>query len=206
MDLAKLRAVFIGEADGLLTRLEQALLTAEKNPKDADALRTIFQVMHTLKGNAATMGFGRMAELAHHLEDVMEPIKEGKRSLTLEWVDFLLQSLDLLRTLLQQYQEGKESEAADIRPTLARINTMLGAPAEPAHGSKEKPSSTASAAQPSPKSPAETAAVQPPAPVKEKPKVTVGAVQEEAKALPTATVRVQLKHLDNMMNLVSELT
>src|SRR5271157_6072895 len=129
MDLTKLRAVFIGEAEGLLVRLEQALLTAEKNPTDAEALRTIFHVMHTLKGNAATMGFARMAELSHNLEDLIEPVKEGKRELNLEWVNVFLENLDLLRKLLQAFQEGKEADGVDIRPAMARIKTLLETPA-----------------------------------------------------------------------------
>src|SRR5262249_49072939 len=137
MDLAKLRAVFIGEADGLLARLEQALLAAEKNPQDPGALRTIFQVMHTLKGNAATMGFGRMAELTHHLEDVIDLVREGKRPLTAEWMDFLLQSLDLLRTLLQEFQAGKETGGVDIQPTLAHIKALLAAPIGPVPSARE---------------------------------------------------------------------
>lgn len=215
MDMAKLRAVFIGESDGLLGRLEQALLVAEKDPKDAESIRTIFQVMHTLKGNAATMGFSRMAELAHRLEDVMEPIKDGKRSMTSEWADFLLHSLDLLRSLLREFQEGKDAAGVDIQPTLAKIKTMLegerssapSTPPEPAAGSPAPapaPKPSAAAPVPAPqKAPSPAPAPTPPAPAVEPPKPA--APRRETDALQTTTVRVQLRHLDNMMNLVGEL-
>ena len=77
MDLSKLNAIFVSESGELLERLEQALLAIEKEPQDEGSLRTIFQVMHTIKGNAATMGCSKMAEYAHHLEDGMERIKDG---------------------------------------------------------------------------------------------------------------------------------
>lgn len=219
MDMAKLRAVFIGESEGLLGRLEQALLTAEKNPKDSDALRTIFQVMHTLKGNAATMGFGRMAELAHRLEDVMEPIKDGKRDLTSEWVDFLLQSLDLLRALLRDFQEGKDGSNVDIQPALAKIKALLegskGGGAGPAP-SAPVPKPGAPSTPPPPAKPAaptlppnggpKPAQMAAPTTSVEAPKPAAGpVVRRDTEALQTTTVRVQLRHLDNMMNLVGEL-
>lgn len=221
MDLSKLNAIFVSESDELLGRLEQALLEIEKNPADAGSLRTIFQVMHTIKGNAATMGCAKMAEFAHHLEDALEPVKDSGGSLNTGALDALLESLDLFRALLQEFQSGQDA-GVDLQSTLARLRQAMEGGAE-TPPKAVSPAPEPAAPQPSPAAPAAAPeAVSPAAEPMSAPAATVtediakveaareaheaGEAQKEAKnAIRNTIVRVQLKHLDDIMNLVGEL-
>ncbi|HAZ08841.1 MAG TPA: hypothetical protein DCZ01_10050 [Elusimicrobia bacterium] len=222
MDLSKLNAIFVSESDELLGRLEQALLEIEKNPSDAGSLRTIFQVMHTIKGNAATMGCSKMAEFAHHLEDALEPVKDSGGSLNTSALDALLESLDIFRALLQEFQSGQDA-GVDLQSPLARLRKAMGVGAQsPPQGDSPapapvspQPSPAASVAAPEPVlSPVAESMPAPAATVTEDIAKAEAArevheaheAQKEAKnAIRNTIVRVQLKHLDDIMNLVGEL-
>jgi two-component system chemotaxis sensor kinase CheA len=213
MDLSKLNAIFIGESEELLGRLEQSLLAMEENPADPTHLRTIFQVMHTIKGNAGTMGLTKMAELAHHLEDAMEPIKDGKKSLNTATLDVLLENLDIFRALLQEFQSGKDA-GIDIKPPLERLQKALDSEG-PEPSASPAPSAAPSIAQAQPAPAAAPQAPPPPAAAPITPPPSAGPATEttspektapsQADTLQKTSVRVQLRHLDDIMNLVGEL-
>ena len=60
-----LRKTFLAESEEGLGQMEEALLLLESSPDDDETVQTIFRVAHTLKGNAASLGFDRLAEFAH---------------------------------------------------------------------------------------------------------------------------------------------
>jgi two-component system, chemotaxis family, sensor kinase CheA len=68
---AELRELFYETAQELLQALNDEALQLEKNPADAEIVRTIRRTVHTLKGDAAACGFRELSELAHELEDAL---------------------------------------------------------------------------------------------------------------------------------------
>ena len=76
MDLDRdvLLQTFLEETQENLVSMEQALVALEAHPDDDEALRAVFRGAHTIKGNAATLGFRAVAELAHAFEDVLAPV------------------------------------------------------------------------------------------------------------------------------------
>ncbi len=216
MDLSKLRALFVGESEEILERLEQSVLVVEKNPTDEVALRGIFQSIHTLKGNAATMGFEKMAELAHHLEDVLQEVKDEKCPLAPEDAQILYDSLDLFRALVKEFQEEKDT--IDITEFLAHLKESSSktqtTPPTPQKQSAPEPPPAHQLASPKIQGPANTpkditqekVKIEPPA-LSTAPPTEDGAEKRESwnDTISKTTVRVQLSHLDSMMNLVGEL-
>jgi two-component system, chemotaxis family, sensor kinase CheA len=63
IDKDALVRLFFEESEEGLAAMEQALVTLEQRPGDGDALKTAFRVAHTLKGNAASLGFAEPAAL-----------------------------------------------------------------------------------------------------------------------------------------------
>ena len=64
--------VFFEETDTYLRTLNDDVLKLEENPEEIEVLNAIFRSAHTLKGMAATMGYGKMGALTHELENVFE--------------------------------------------------------------------------------------------------------------------------------------
>ena len=65
---ARLLATFLDELEEQLRLLDADLLALETEPGDADRIRAVFRVMHTLKGAARAAGVRPIEELCHELE------------------------------------------------------------------------------------------------------------------------------------------
>jgi len=70
---AEMRELFFESATELLQTLNEDGLELEKHPEDAEILRQVRRIVHTLKGDSAACGFQELSELAHLLEDALTP-------------------------------------------------------------------------------------------------------------------------------------
>jgi len=97
---ALVRLFFEESEEGLLA-MEEALVALESHG-DPEALGTLFRVAHTLKGNAASLGFTELAEVTHGLEDVLDRLRSSALAVDRDVIDVLLESVDVLRELLAE--------------------------------------------------------------------------------------------------------
>jgi two-component system chemotaxis sensor kinase CheA len=68
---ADLRELFFETAQELLQSLNEDALKLEKAPQDSEIIRSIRRTVHTLKGDAAAVGFRELSEMAHAIEDAL---------------------------------------------------------------------------------------------------------------------------------------
>jgi len=106
IDLSQFRDLFIEESLEHVHTLNQCMLTLERTPGDGDALEAIFRAAHSLKGGAATMGYGTLATLAHATEDVLHKVRDGDWTLTPGLVELLFAAIDVLQTLVNDVAAG----------------------------------------------------------------------------------------------------
>ncbi len=92
--------VFVAESMENLATMEEALLALEAEPANGDAIASVFRVVHTLKGDAAALGFRSLAELAHLIEDGLHRVRLNPQELSAQPLSLLLESVDLLRSLI----------------------------------------------------------------------------------------------------------
>lgn len=104
MDIEKYKDEFITEAREYLDTLNDSLLILEKDPKDEMNINRIFRAFHTLKGNAATMGFMRLSEVAHALEDILAKVRDGKLTVTEDIMNHLFNGCDTIEKELEVIQ------------------------------------------------------------------------------------------------------
>jgi two-component system chemotaxis sensor kinase CheA len=71
--------LFLVETEEGLQAMEHSLVSLEAHPEDDEALATLFRAVHTLKGNAAALGFTSLAEFAHGMEDVLDPLRKRSK-------------------------------------------------------------------------------------------------------------------------------
>ncbi|SMC17991.1 two-component system, chemotaxis family, sensor kinase CheA [Clostridium acidisoli DSM 12555] len=110
MDTSQYLSMFLEESMDNLQTLNEALLQLEQSPDNVDKLNEIFRVAHTIKGMAATMGFNRMAELTHKMEDVLSEFRTGELKVTQEVVTVLFKCLDTLEQMVDGISNGNEEE------------------------------------------------------------------------------------------------
>ncbi|HZM52371.1 MAG TPA: chemotaxis protein CheA [Vicinamibacteria bacterium] len=120
-DIEQLRPAFRAETEEDLAVVEQALLALEKTPDDEECVATVFRKFHTLKGNAATLELVRLSEFAHRIEDLLETLRAGSVPVTPELVTFLLQAVDVVRTVLPAAVEGSDHLPPAGAALLARL-------------------------------------------------------------------------------------
>jgi two-component system chemotaxis sensor kinase CheA len=116
-------SVFIDESKEHLQLMNDSLLRLEQEPEDLKIIDEIFRSAHTLKGMSATMGFNRLAELTHHMENILDNIRNGKADVDTSLVDILFECLDTLNSLVDEVIEDGE-ESTEIETLMGKLEEI----------------------------------------------------------------------------------
>lgn len=106
--------LYLAESQENLRRLSQALLELERAGPGSAVLDEAFRAAHTIKGAAAMMGFGEVAELAHILEDRLEELRRPGSALDRDLVDELLLLVDRLEAGNEEVAAGRTGERSAL--------------------------------------------------------------------------------------------
>ena len=150
MDVSQYLSVFLDEAKEHLQSLNDNIMVLEQDPENEDCINEIFRSAHSMKGMAGTMGYTRMQNLTHDMEDVFSDVRAGKIKIKSEMIDVLLQCLDAIQgyvdNITENQDEGTE-EHQNIIKALADIRSgNTGAEAAASDGAAEASESAESAA------------------------------------------------------------
>jgi two-component system chemotaxis sensor kinase CheA len=129
VDLQAVVEMFQAESQEGLQAMEQALIEIEAQPDDAEAIATVFRAVHTLKGNASSLGFHGLSGLAHTLEDLLDELRKGALRVDRGVVSLLLESVDGLRALLSGAEAGRDELTEGQRAFQQRLEAARTAPA-----------------------------------------------------------------------------
>lgn len=99
--------LFVTEAEENIANLENGLLRLEREG-DAALVAELFRYAHTLKGSAGAAGLVEMSQLAHAMENLLDEVRNGKRNVTIELVDTLLECVDVLRAMVLALRDGEK--------------------------------------------------------------------------------------------------
>lgn len=107
---------FLVEAGEILERLSQQLVDLEQRPEDKDLLNAIFRGFHTVKGGAGFLALTPMVECCHLTENLFDILRNGKRAVTSELMDVVLEALDMVN---QQFElVSQREELPPVEPAL----------------------------------------------------------------------------------------
>lgn len=95
---------FLVEAGEILELLQEQLVELENNPDDANLLNAIFRGFHTVKGGAGFLSLTELVDACHGAENVFDILRTGKRRVTPELMDVILQSLDSINGMFVEVQ------------------------------------------------------------------------------------------------------
>jgi two-component system chemotaxis sensor kinase CheA len=113
---------FISEAQEQIESLEQLLLQLEDAPGDTELLNALFRCAHTVKGSAGIFGLDRVVAFTHHVETLLDKLREGQLDLTPALSTLLLQCNDQLRTLVAQ---ARDADTADTPEAVAERAALV---------------------------------------------------------------------------------
>ena len=113
-DIQEILEDFLVEAFELIEQLDQNLVELESNPDDLELLNSIFRVAHTIKGSSSFLNFDVLTGLTHHMEDVLNKARHGDLKLTPEVMDVVLESIDLMKSLLHAIRDNGNDTSVGI--------------------------------------------------------------------------------------------
>ncbi|WP_448228329.1 chemotaxis protein CheA [Pseudoxanthomonas mexicana] len=218
----EIAADFLIEAQEILDRVGEQLVTLEQDPSDSEQLNAVFRGFHTLKGGAGFLGIQPMVNLCHAAEETLGLVRAGQATLEPQHFDAAQQSLDWLQQMLDAIGAGEDPPHA---PQILIDQFDVQGHAVPAPKPATPPAAGAPAASggdlisddefealldqlhgdgvpttvasPSPAPPPRPQPAPKPAPAG-KPAAKAGGETEQ-------TIRVDTKRLDAIVNLVGEL-
>lgn len=105
--------------------LNDGLLGLEDNAEDLSILNEIFRNAHTLKGMSATMGYNKIAELTHEMEDVLDALRKEQLPVTSDIIDTLFKCIDSLEQMINNVANGDPEDLIDVSDLVAKLSAIL---------------------------------------------------------------------------------
>ena len=125
MDVSQYLEIFIDETKEHLQSLNTQILDLEQDSENADTINEIFRAAHSLKGMAGTMGYKRMQNLTHDMENVFSEVTNGNINVKANMIDILFQCLDALEEYLDNIQSSADEGSNDNEPLIKALNQIL---------------------------------------------------------------------------------
>ncbi len=110
MDLSQYAELFLAESREHLSACNQLLLEWERRPSSPEPVSGIFRAVHTVKGMAATMGYGRVADLAHRMENLLDHLRRSGKPPADEVLQLLFRATDTLEKAVGLAVTGRERD------------------------------------------------------------------------------------------------
>lgn len=130
-NMEEIARLFIDESVEGLDIMESGLLDLKPGAADSETMNSIFRAAHSIKGGGATFGFTQVSEFAHHVETLLDEMRQGQRDVDMDEVDLLLESVDILKEMIDATETGHidttRSDAMTVKLEYAIANPGAGA-------------------------------------------------------------------------------
>ena len=127
----RFREMFYEEARELLISLEEGLMDLERRQSDRAHLDKTFRAAHSLKGAAAMVGLGSIAEFTHGIEAVLDRIRAGLLAVDSDIITTLLEARDHLAAMVEA--EAARSPIPASGELTQRLVSLLRGPSPGGH-------------------------------------------------------------------------
>lgn len=96
-DIAFYKELFLKTAKEYLESLDQNLSLLNNDPNNKEAIETSYIAFHSLGSQNAAMGYRSTSSLCRMNEYILLKVKEGKISISLQIIDELIKSKELIK-------------------------------------------------------------------------------------------------------------
>ena len=192
---------FLIESEELLQGVDQDLVRLESSPKDDELLNRVFRAMHTIKGTAGFLGLEPVVKLGHHAEDVLTNLRKGQIQLTQGVMDALLAARDELGKMLADIRAGGLKQY-ELDPLVAQLQQAQSAAGAEAEATPQPPESSPESSHI--EQPVENV-TKPAKKTHERESAESAQKARNSQSLAAQTMRVDVRKLDELLNLIGEL-
>jgi two-component system chemotaxis sensor kinase CheA len=124
---------FLTEAEELLSSIEQSALSLGGGESPVEAVNQLFRAFHTIKGSGAMCGLHQVSDFTHHVETLLDRVREGAVAVSPELSDLVLAAADQIKLLLAVEQGGKPVAADSNQRLIDRISELPDAAGSASH-------------------------------------------------------------------------
>jgi two-component system chemotaxis sensor kinase CheA len=132
MDATNPAATFLQEAEDLLEQIEHIILELQPGAAAGEAIHQLFRAFHTIKGSGAMFGFDAVAGFTHHVESLLDKVRDGAVPVSPELIKLILASKDQIGDLLEGARRGQPVRSDGVGKLTASLNRLLPAASAPA--------------------------------------------------------------------------
>lgn len=124
MDTNQYMEMFLEESREHLQSLNDGLLALENDPEEVSVVNDIFRNAHTIKGMSATMGFTKIAELTHDMENVFDLLRKEQMKVNADIMDTLFKTIDSLEQMIESVGSGGPEDVVDITSFASKLSAL----------------------------------------------------------------------------------
>ncbi|MDZ4169876.1 MAG: hybrid sensor histidine kinase/response regulator [Coriobacteriia bacterium] len=230
------RSAFIGkfqeEAQELLQRLNEGVITLEGDPENRELIDQMMRDAHTIKGSSRMVGLIEISDVAHWLEDIMVKVRDGDMKYTPQMSDYFFEALDAI-VYLADNKGVNEGDVLDLDGLKSKLAALADGGTDAAKAAEAETAEAAAnaAAEPAPKKRSrkkvaepvqelddelpddddddaheavETERVTQDAAPKSRSSAGKNLSPDELKTKVQATIRIKTAQVDSLLNLISE--
>ena len=126
VDLDQFMQTFFEESFEGLDTMEAGLLALESDEPDPEILHNVFRAAHSIKGGAGTFGLTAVSDFTHHMETLLDRLRDGEQAVTQDTIRVLLKAVDCLRGTLEAFSAGDEPDGEALASAQAELEGELG--------------------------------------------------------------------------------
>lgn len=116
---------FKTEAEELLVDIEDCALDLEQNPNETECVNRLFRSFHTLKGSGAMFGFDEISSFTHHIESVLDRVREGKLAVSGELIGLILVARDKIKTMIDAKDGECQTDSSSCEAIVEKFKEIL---------------------------------------------------------------------------------
>ncbi len=177
----ELQQIFLDEANEYLEKLNADMLELEKVAGTAqpDLVNRVLRGAHTLKGSAAMVNLKNISDLAHKMEDCLQVVRDNNLKVPRLLLDILFKSSDAIGTMLKKFRStGKDT--LDVSRYIAILKEYMAQLQQ-------------------------TGEIKTPLSLEAAPVPSEAQAAPKPKAFTEETVRIDIRSLNNLVNMSAEL-
>jgi two-component system chemotaxis sensor kinase CheA len=125
MDNRELKNVFLVESFEHLNSISEDLTQIEKDPTNKELLNKLYRTVHTIKGSVSFLGYRKLQDITHSAENLLDELRENNFSINSDIVDTLFDTFDLFSLILKGIEKNDNEGNIDIISNRKRLDNLL---------------------------------------------------------------------------------
>ena len=127
MNQDQIKEIFFQEAEDLLNQYEEAILNLEQNIDFNENINALFRAIHTFKSSTALVGYPKLSDFCHHIENLLDVIRNGELPLNEKIINLLFQVEDVLKFVTDKnFNEDFTKLEPTFNELIKQANNFLG--------------------------------------------------------------------------------